>query len=80
MQLVLERGSIDKPLTCDVGFNFDTTQFHTSLFTTYIIHATFQSNCAESLHFSAFHLYYGYAHVKQDADMELELSCIAKNS
>ena len=27
---------------------FDTTQFHTSLF-------TFQSNCAEGLHFSAFH-------------------------
>ena len=29
---------------------FDTTQFHTSLF-------TLQSNCAEGLHFSAFHYY-----------------------
>ena len=29
---------------------FDTIQFHTSLF-------TFQSNCAEGLHFSAFHYY-----------------------
>ena len=41
MQPVLERGSIDKPLTFDVG----------------LIHATFQSNCVEGLHFSAFHFY-----------------------
>ena len=39
MQPVLERGSIDKPLTFDVG----------------LIHVAFQSNCAEGLHFSAFH-------------------------
>ena len=46
MQPVLEPGSIDIPLTFEW---FDSTQFHTSLF-------TFQSNCAEGLHFSAFHL------------------------
>ena len=46
MQPVLEPGSIDIPLTFEW---FDTTQFHTSLF-------TFQSNCAKGLHFSAFHL------------------------
>ena len=31
MQTVLEQGSIDKPLTFDVGLNI--TQFHTSLIT-----------------------------------------------
>ena len=50
MQTVLEQGSIDKPLTFDVGLiqlGFKPQSVH-------LIHATFQSNCAEGLHFSAF--------------------------
>ena len=57
MQPVLERGSIDKSLTFDVGLiqlSFHTTQF--SYQSVHLIHATVQSNCAEGLHFSAFHL------------------------
>ena len=42
------------PILLRLNLWFDTTQFHTSLFA-YIIHATFQLNCAEGLHFSAFH-------------------------
>ena len=42
MQLVLERGSIDYPLTFAVSYR-----------SVHLIHATFQSNCAEGLHFSA---------------------------
>ena len=42
MQPVQERGSIDKPLTFDVGL------IQLSFI---LIHATFQSNCAEGLHF-----------------------------
>ena len=57
MQIILERDSIDKPLT----FNVWLLQliFHTSLFTYYIfMQRCFQSsNSAEGLHFSAFHLY-----------------------
>ena len=50
MQPVLERGSIDKPLTFDVGL----------IQLSFIPvcspnHATFQLNCATGLHFSAFH-------------------------
>ena len=59
MQLVLERGSIDKPLTFDVGLiqsvfipvcspNTCKDVFNPNV-------TTFQSNCAEGLHFSAFH-------------------------
>ena len=51
MQPVLERGSIDKPLTFDVGLI--QLSFIPSVD---LIHATFQSNCAKGLHFSAFHL------------------------
>ena len=47
MQTVLEQGSIDKPLTFDVG--------SVSYQSVHLIHAIFQSNCAEDLHFSAFH-------------------------
>ena len=52
MQPVLERGSIDNPLTFDVGL----------IQLSFIPvcspkHATFQSNCAEGLHFSTFHSY-----------------------
>ena len=50
MQTVLEQGSIHKPLTFDVGL--------ISYQSDHLIHATFQSNCAEGLHFSAFSLYY----------------------
>ena len=50
MQPVLERGSIDKPLT--FLHWFDTTVSYQSV---HLIHATFQSNCADNLHFSAFH-------------------------
>ena len=46
MQPVLERGSIDKPLTFNVGL--------ISYQSVHLIHAIFQSNCAEGLHFSAF--------------------------
>ena len=49
MQPVLERGSIDKPLTFDVGL------ISVSYQSVHLIHATFQSNCAEGLHFSVFH-------------------------
>ena len=68
MQLVLERGSIDKLLTFDVGLI--QLSFHTSVFV-HLMHAKvfsiqmlqyfnpnvtiFQSNCAEGLHFGAFH-------------------------
>ena len=61
MQIILERDSIDKPLT----FNVCLLQliFHTSVFTYYILMLRcFQSNIpilasnsAEGLHFSAFH-------------------------
>ena len=54
MQTVLEQGSIDKPLTFDVGL--------IQLQSDHLIHATFQSNCAEGLHFSAFHLYLLFVH------------------
>ena len=50
MQPVLERGSIDKPLTFDIGL----IQL-SSYQCVHLIHATFQSNCSEGLHFSAFH-------------------------
>ena len=51
MQTVLEQGSIDKPLTFDVGLI--QLSFYQCV---HLIHATFQSNCAEGLqHFSAFH-------------------------
>ena len=49
MQPVLDRGSIDIPLTFDGGliqFSFIP-----------VCSPTFQSNCAEGLHFSAFHYY-----------------------
>ena len=49
MQPVLERSSIDKPLTFDVGL----IQLS---FIPVCSPNTFQSNCAEGLHFSAFHL------------------------
>ena len=47
MQPVLERGSIDIPLPFDVGL----------IQSAHLIHVTFQLNCAEGLHFSAFHYY-----------------------
>ena len=51
MQTVLEQGSIDKPLTFDVGLiQLSFIQYQS----VHLIHATFQSNCAEGLHFSAF--------------------------
>ena len=56
MQLVLERGSIDKPLTFDLGLipvcslNACKGVFNPNV-------TIFQSNCAEGLHFSAFHLF-----------------------
>ena len=50
MQPVLERGSIDKPLTFDVVL----IQL-ISYQSVHLIHTTFQSNYAEGLHFSAFH-------------------------
>ena len=59
MQIVLEQGSIDKPLT----FNIGQIQliFYTSVFT-YACKGVFnpnipifQPNCAEGLHFSAFY-------------------------
>ena len=53
MQPVLERGSIDKPLTFDIGLIQ-----HSFIQSVHLTHATFQSNCAEGLHFSAFHYYY----------------------
>ena len=52
MQTVLEQGSIDNPLTFDVGL----IQLSFIPVCSLLIHATFQSNCAEGLHFSAFHL------------------------
>ena len=54
MQLVLERGSIDKPLTFDVGLIQLSFHIYQSV---HLIHATFQSNWAEGLHFSALHYY-----------------------
>ena len=63
MQIILERDSIDKPLT----FNICLLQliFHTSVFTYYIfMRRCFQSsNSAEGLHFSAFHYYKCYSDV-----------------
>ena len=54
MQLVLERSSIDEPLTFDIGLM--QLNFHTSVFTHAKVFSnpnvtTFQSNCAEGLHF-----------------------------
>ena len=50
MQPVMEGGSIDKPLTFDVGL------IQLALYkSVHLIHATSHSNCAEGLHFSAFH-------------------------
>ena len=60
MQPVLERGSIDKPLTFNVGliqlsFSYQCVQLiHAKLLFNPNV-AIFQSNCAEGLHFSAFH-------------------------
>ena len=51
MQPVLKRGSIDKPQIFYVGL----IQLSFSYQSVYLIHAIFQSNCAEGLHFSAFH-------------------------
>ena len=51
MQTVLERGSIDKPLTFEVGL----IQLSFIPVWSKFIHATFQSNCLEGLHFCAFH-------------------------
>ena len=51
MQTVLKQGSIDKPLTFDVGL-IQLSFIPVCSLNTY---ATFQSNCAEGLHFSAFH-------------------------
>ena len=58
MQIVLERGFIDKPLTFNIGLQ--QFIFHTSVFTEYIcMKNCFQSKysniSAEGLHFSAFH-------------------------
>ena len=50
---VLERGSIDKHLTFDVGLIQLSFIPVCSPIIFIIIHATFQSNCAEGLHFSA---------------------------
>ena len=47
---MLEQGSIDNPLTFDVGL----IQLSFIPVCSLLIHATFQSNCAEGLHFSAF--------------------------
>ena len=55
MQTVLEQGSIDKPLTFDVGLIIDSIYNSVSYQSDHLIHATFQSNCVEGLHFSAFH-------------------------
>ena len=48
MQPVLERGSIDKPLTFDVGL---IQLSFIPVCSPIIIHATFQLNCAEGLLF-----------------------------
>ena len=61
MQLVLERGSIDKPLTFDVGLiepSFLSPNVCKGVFNPNV--TIFQSNCAEGLHFSAFLLHYYY--------------------
>ena len=50
MQTVLKQGSIDKPLTFDVGM-IQLSFIPVSSLNT----ATFQSNYAEGLHFSGFH-------------------------
>ena len=53
MQLVLERGSIDKPLTFDVGLIFiPVSNAYKGVFNPNV--TIFQSNCTEGLHFSAF--------------------------
>ena len=52
MQPVLERDSIDNPLTFDVGLIHSV-----SYQCVHLIHATFQSNCTEDMHFSAFRCY-----------------------
>ena len=65
MQPVLERGSIDKPLTFDVGLI--QLSFIPVCSPIYIIHA-FQLNCAEGLHFSAFH----YTCIKALVDVQAE--------
>ena len=66
MEFVLERGSIDKLLTFDIGLI--QLSFHTSVFTQCMQGvfnpniATFQSNIVNGLHFSAFYflLYLDY--------------------
>ena len=58
MQLVLERGSIDNPLTFDVGLiqlSFLSPNACKGVFNPNV--TIFQSNCVEGLHFSAFHYY-----------------------
>ena len=55
MQTVLEQGSIDKPLTFDVGL-INSVSYQSD----HLIHATFQSNCAEGLHFSDLHFICSY--------------------
>ena len=55
---MLERGSIDKHLTFDVGLIQLSFIPVCSPIIFITIHATFQSNCAEGLHFSAFHVYF----------------------
>ena len=63
MQIVLERGSIDKPLTFNIGLL--QLIFHTSVFTEYICMQgvfnpnipIFPPNSVKGLHFSAFHLF-----------------------
>ena len=61
MQHVLERGSVDNSLTFDVGLiqlSFHTicsTNMCKGVFNPKV--TIFQSNCAEGLHLSAFHLY-----------------------
>ena len=57
MQLVLERGSIDNPLTFDVGliqFSFIPVCSPNACKGNPNV-TIFQSNCAEGFHFSAFH-------------------------
>ena len=66
MQIVLERGSIDKPRTFDIGLN---NSFFILVYSpnTYACKGVFnpnipilQPNCAEGLHFSAFHCTIGH--------------------
>ena len=51
MQPVLEPGSIEKPLTFDIGLIYTTRLSYQCVHLIPIL----QSNCAEGLHFSAFH-------------------------